>query len=126
MSTIGCVRYGGNRKQSPCASRSSARLSRFAVPPLSLRCPRHPREHLGDTLPVQQLLGLSFFPGDSFLLKENSADAIYLDTLDLAFTDDYFRVTVLVDNELATGLLTLILVRARARADTSLTSDSRG
>lgn len=96
------------------------------MPPLSLRCPRHPREHLGDTLPVQQLLGLSFFPGDSFLLKENSAHATYLDTLDLAFTDDYFRVTARVDNELATGLLALILVRARARADTSLTSDSRG
>ena len=146
-----------------------------------------PARASGDTLRVQELLGLSFFPGDSFLLKDNGAHATYLDTLDLAFTDDYFRVTALVDNELATGLpwgfglfrpdydpaadpytddhpawisfhpffappvagqvysayvppqpvpepnstvgllaglLALILVRARARADTSLTSDS--
>ena len=142
-----------------------------------------------DTILVYELSGFSFLPGDRFELQENGAHATFLDTLDLAFENDQFRVTAIVDNDLATslpwgfglfrpgydpaadpftdnhpawisfhpffappvsgqvysayvppqpvpepnstvgllaGLLALILGRARARADTSLTSDSRG
>ncbi len=57
-----------------------------------------------DTMLVYELLNLSFPPGDRFELRENSAHATYLDTLDLAFEDDHFRVTAIADNALAIGL----------------------
>ena len=63
-----------------------------------------PARASGDAILVRELLGLSFFPGDSFLLQEGGAHATYLYTLDLAFENDHFRVTAIVDNELATGL----------------------